>query len=154
VVFCRPSPLQATLYRALLALPEMRAMLSGSGSGGGGGGSASCAALPPLVAITLLRRLCTSPGEALRAPAAAGAGASAEEKAAAAAAAAAAGAGGADTPAARVLEALRRLLPPGADADDVAHSGKMAGTTAAHADTHTCTHAHMHTHIAHTPCHH
>jgi hypothetical protein len=133
VVFCSPSPLQATLYNALLALPEMRATLTGGkdGSASASSGKDACAPLPPLVAITLLRRLCTSPGEALRAEAAAGAGASAEEKAAAAAASGAGGAGGGattETPAARVLRALRALLPPGTDSDDVAHSGKMAGT--------------------------
>ena len=99
------------MYEALLAIPEMRATLAGGGAGG--------ESLPPLVAISLLRRLCTSPAEALRAPAG---GATADEEESAAAAAAAAP----DSPAARAVAAMRRAAG-GAASEDPALSGKMAG---------------------------
>ena len=119
-MFCRPAPLQAALYRTLLSTPEVRAMIAGAdGDASAGSGAAP---LPPLVAISLLRRLCTSPGEALRARATADGDGDAGD---------AGDCEGADSPLARVLAALRRALPPGADPDDVAHSGKLAGACTA-----------------------
>jgi hypothetical protein len=114
IVFCRPSAVQSAMYEAMLGAPEMRSTLAG-----GGGNEES---LTPLVAISLLRRLCTSPAEALRAPVGAADSAGADEEESAVAAAAAAP----DSPAARAVAAMRRAAG-GAASEDPALSGKMAG---------------------------
>ena len=122
VVFCRPSQQQAVLYAAFLKLPEMREMLTGCGGNGSG-------PLSPLVAITLLRRLCASPDALL------GGAVDEAEGDDEAAAGAARGNGGGSGASARVVAALRAATPaPPAAADAAttmaAASGKMAALAA------------------------